>query len=148
MGKLIGIATRGRPRGPMELRAQVDVTIEGGIAGDARGRTPGRQVTVLARESWEAACGDVATELPWTTRRANLLVEGIDLPQRAGARLQIGDVVLEVSFETEPCRQMETAHAGLQAALTPDWRGGVCCSVIEGGTLTTGDPVRIPGPTD
>lgn len=145
MGKLIGIAVRPRPRAPMELRSQAEVTVAAGISGDARGRTPGRQVTVLARESWEAACRDVGADLPWTTRRANLLTEGVDLPRTPGARIRIGDVVLEVSFETDPCARMEAAHAGLRAALTPDWRGGVCCAVIAGGSLAQGDEVSLPG---
>jgi MOSC domain-containing protein YiiM len=48
-------------------------------------------------------------------------------------------VVLEIVCETEPCEIMEKAQAGLRAALTPHWRGGVCCKVVKGGTLALGD---------
>ena len=44
-------------------------------------------------------------------------------------RVVIGALVLEVTMETRPCQLMEAAHRGLRGALTPDWRGGVCCRV-------------------
>jgi MOSC domain-containing protein YiiM len=118
------------------------VGIQDALAGDARGSRPGRQVTVVFREGWEAACRDLAVALPWTTRRANLFVEGVPVP-REGKRLVIGSLVLEVTQETQPCQVMEAAHRGLRAALTPDWRGGVCCRVVEGGTIRVGDRVEI-----
>ena len=112
-----------------------------GIEGDARGRNPGRQVTVLFREGWERACAELGVTLPWVARRANLLVEGI-VPPRAGGQLKIGDLVLEVTQETKPCHLMEAAHRGLKRALTPEWRGGVCCRVLNGGTIRVGDRVE------
>ena len=38
---------------------------------------------------------------------------------------------------------MDAIADGLQAALKPDWRGGVCTRVIEGGTIRIGDTIRI-----
>jgi len=55
----------------------------------------------------------------------------------------IGSLVLEVTQETQPCQVMEAAHRGLRAALTPDWRGGVCCRVIQSGTIRVGDRVDV-----
>jgi MOSC domain-containing protein YiiM len=99
----------------------------------------GRQVTVLFREGWEDACFDVGAELPWTTRRANLLLAGVDRPREAGGLLRIGDVEFQVTMETRPCHLMDRAHDGLRAALRPDWRGGVCCIVRRGGDIRLGD---------
>ncbi len=129
----------------MQELDEAQVTVEAGIEGDSRGRSRRRQVTLLAREAWDEACSELGADLPWTTRRANLLVEGIELPREPGARIRVGSVLLEVSFETDPCERMEQAHAGLHAALAPDWRGGVCCSVIEGGTLASGSSVSVLG---
>jgi MOSC domain-containing protein YiiM len=61
---------------------------------------------------------------------------------REGARLKIGDCILEVTQETRPCQVMEAAHSGLKRALTPDWRGGVCCKVVSGGVIRTKDPIN------
>ena len=142
MGRLVGIARAPNRRAKMVEVPSVEIDFASGVAGDARGRTPGRQVTVLFRESWDAACGELGVVLPWTTRRANLLVEGMDVP-RLGDRIGIGPVVLEVTGETDPCRVMEAAHKGLRQALTPEWRGGVCCRVRGAGTIAVGDVVRI-----
>ena len=81
--------------------------------------------------------------MPWTARRANLLVRGVELPKAAGAVIAIGDVRLQVMLETDPCSRMEEQCPGLREALTPDWRGGVCCRVLTGGTVSAGDVVTI-----
>jgi MOSC domain-containing protein YiiM len=38
---------------------------------------------------------------------------------------------------------MEEQHPGLKAALQPDWRGGVSCTVITGGPVSLGDEVEL-----
>ena len=142
MGKLIGIARATKVRSEMEVLDASEVSVEAGLDGDRRGAVKGAQVTVLAIEDWKAACKEIGEDLPWTTRRANLLVEGVDLPQRVGAEFAIGDVVLVVREETDPCSQMEKARSGLRAALTPDWRGGIRCDVVRGGRLEPGLEAR------
>ncbi len=140
-GKLIGIARAEELRQPLVETNAAQVTVERGIVGDARGIKRGRQVTILFREGWEDACRDVGEPLPWITRRANLLVEGFERPHRKGDSIRIGEVVLVVTEETEPCFLMERARSGLKAALEPDWRAGVCCNVVSGGAIALGDPV-------
>jgi MOSC domain-containing protein YiiM len=142
MGHLLAIARAPVKRGPLTPLSEAEIAIADGVSGDARGKRPGRQVTVVFREGWDAACRDLGVELPWTTRRANLLVEGVPVP-RQGKHLVIGSLVLEVTQETQPCQVMDVAHRGLRAALTPDWRGGVCCRVVAGGTIRVGDKVDI-----
>jgi MOSC domain-containing protein YiiM len=121
---------------------EAEVGAAEGVQGDARGKKSGRQVTVLFREGWDRACGELGVTLPWVMRRANLFVEGI-APPREGGQLRIGELVLEVTQETQPCHLMEAAHRGLKRALTPDWRGGVCCRIITGGTIRVGDDVEV-----
>ena len=138
--RLLAIAVRRRSRGAMQELAAAAVTREGGVADDFRGRSGRRQVTVLSLESWQAACREAGNpKLPWTTRRANLLVTGVDLA-KAGV-LRIGEVELEVTGETAPCERMDEAFAGLRAALQPAWRGGVTCRVRQPGALRPGAPV-------
>jgi len=38
---------------------------------------------------------------------------------------------------------MEIAHVGLEAALTPDWRGGVTCRVLNDAMIHLGDEIAI-----
>lgn len=140
-GRLRGIATRPAKREAMITHTVSVIRAHAGVDGDF-GRRRGRaQVTVLSEEAWRAAGDQVGAVLPWTMRRANLLVAGIPLAPLAGSRLVIGDVVLEVTGETDPCRRMDEAHAGLRKALTPDARGGVRCRVLAGGKIAAGDAV-------
>lgn len=148
MGRIAGIARHAFAKAQIETIDRARVTLEGGIAGDFRGAMKGkphkRQVTLIEAGDWAAAMDQVGHNIPWEQRRANLLVEGLDLPQLAGKRLRVGaDVVLEVTVETEPCERMEALAEGLRAALTPDWRGGVCTMVIAPGEIAVGDEIRI-----
>jgi MOSC domain-containing protein YiiM len=148
MGVLGGIARHPRPKAACELVDHAAVTLEGGIAGDYRGAMKGkpyrRQVTLIERGDWDAALAEVGADIPWQERRSNLLIDGFDLPQTRGVRLRIGtDVVLEVTRETDPCERMEMLAPGLRRALLPDWRGGVCAMVIQGGKIAVGDTIRI-----
>jgi len=139
-GRLLGIAVRERSRAPMRTIEAAAVADATGVADDSRGRGK-RPVTLLSREAWERACRDAGADLPWTTRRANLLVEGVDLAGSAGRRLRVGEVLLEIFEEVDPCARMEAAHPGLRAALAPEWRGGAGCRVLRPGTLRVGDAV-------
>ena len=76
-------------------------------------------------------------------RRANLLVEGVELPRALGGIVRIGPAVIEVTYPTTPCRRMDEARAGLLRALYPEWRGGITARVIEGGRINLGDPVEV-----
>ncbi|MGL4312799.1 MAG: MOSC domain-containing protein [Sphingomonas sp.] len=152
-GTLAGIARHVAPRAAMEVLRSVAITPERGVEGDCKGRfKPGgrnrRQVTLIERGDWDAAMAELGIAIPWQERRANLLVDGLDLPQIAGAVLRIGAVRLIVMVECDPCQRMDALHPGLRAALRPDWRGGVCCRVLSGGVITVGDRVEIEQETE
>lgn len=145
MGRLTGIARRNAKRAPMETLDTANVTRLSGVQDDFRGKPGKRQVTVISERAWRAACDELGQELPWTTRRANLLVDDMDLPTRAGDVLHIGSVRLVINGETDPCSRMDEYSDGLKAALTPEWRGGVLCTVLEEGTIEIGDTVTLHG---
>lgn len=141
-GVLRGIATRSAKRAPLVTHSASVIHANAGVDGDF-GRRAGRsQVTVLSEEAWRAACEEIGAVLPWTMRRANLLFAGLPLQPLAGSRITIGEVILEVTSETDPCSRMDDAHAGLRRALTPEARGGVRCRVIAGGKIVVGDTVE------
>ncbi len=143
MAQLLGIAKRAKKRAEMQLMQTAAVTLEKGVADDFRGKPGKRQVTVLSREGWQAACNAAGVVLPWTVRRANLLIEGLDLKETQGRMLKIGDLQLLITKETDPCERMEEAYEGLFQALAVDWRGGVCCRVLQGGEIALGDGVEL-----
>ncbi|ALP52466.1 hypothetical protein Tel_04505 [Candidatus Tenderia electrophaga] len=147
MARLLGIAKRARKRAAMQLLQTAEIRLEHGVADDFRGKSGARQVTVLTREAWQAACAELglgaADTLPWTTRRANLLIQGLDLRDSSGRILKVGEVELLISRETDPCERMEQACPGLLAAMAKEWRGGVCCRVLVAGRIQIGDPVAL-----
>jgi MOSC domain-containing protein YiiM len=145
MGRLVGIARRDEKRAPMETLEQADVSDQTGVARDSRGKAGERTVTVISARAWREVCTELGQEIPWTTRRANLLVDDIDLPRSDGPVIEVGKVRLKVMTEVNPCSRMDEQVAGLTAALTPEWRGGVGCTVLQGGSISIGDPVTIVG---
>lgn len=138
-GHLVGIARACELGAPLEELPSTSISLERGLMGDARGAKHGRQVTVLFREGWEDACVELGVDLPWITRRANLLLANFERPREAGGFLRVGNVELQITMETRPCHLMDRAHEGLRAVLRPDWRGGVCCVVRRGGYIQLGD---------
>jgi MOSC domain-containing protein YiiM len=143
VAKLLGIAIKPRPKEEMLLCEQALIEPEYGLVGDCCGKPGKRQITLLNFDDWQAACADLGVELPWQTRRANLLVDHLPLDQSTGSRILLGEVVLEITGETDPCERMEQAHAGLFQALISNWRGGVTCRVITGGAIHTGMSVTL-----
>ena len=139
---LQGIAVRGASRAPMREVQEASVTVTDGIVEDYRG-TGRRQVTFIDAGQWRQVMQELGVDLPWHTRRANLLVDGLDLPATVGSRLRIGDCLFEIHGETDPCERMEELQAGLRQGLTPEMRGGVWGRVIESGQLRVGQSVEV-----
>lgn len=167
-GRLAGIACKPVRGAALVELSSTTLSRAGGVAGDARGRPGRRQVTVLDAAGWAAALADLgrqygaqagvqagvqtgaqageypAVDLPWTARRANLLVTGLDLAGQVGLELCIGATArLRITGETDPCGRMEALAPGLRAALSPGWRGGVTARVINDGPIAVGDPVIL-----
>jgi len=143
-GRVLGIAHRKVKRGPMLPLERVEVTLAAGVTGDTRGKPGARQVTVLSAGAWLEACAIAGTDLPWLARRANILVDGLDLRHATGGVLRLGDdIELLVTGELDPCQRMDAAARGLRLALADDWRGGVTCRVQRGGFLTVGATARL-----
>ena len=142
LGILQGIAVRDASRAPMKEQQNVEVTMAHGIVQDYRG-TGLRQVTLLDMEQWQAVLAELDVDLPWYTRRANLLIAGIDLQATVGRRVQIGACRFAIGGETVPCDRMDELHPGLRRVLMPHMRGGVWGKALQGGPLHVGDSVQV-----
>lgn len=126
----------------MREAQQANLITGRGIDSENR-KTGRREVTLLSFERWTQACHELGAELPWHTRRANLLIEGIDLGAALGRVLSIGSTQIRIHGETRPCGIMDAQHPGLKDILKPDVRGGVHGEVLVGGVICIGDAVQV-----
>ena len=140
-GRLAAIWVKRMKLGPMDAVETARLIAGRGIVGNANqgGR---RQVTIIERERWEEFMRRFESSLSPSTRRANLMVEGIDLTKRRGQILQIGECQIRILGETKPCERMDEALPGLKEAMYPDWGGGAFGEVLNNGQITVGDQVR------
>ena len=140
MGRLDRLWIKRFHGGPMDPVEHAALQLGAGIVGNAD-QGGWRQVTLMAAAQWDQALKSLQAPLDPGVRRANLLVSGIELPQSRNRVLQIGPCQLRVRGETRPCHLMDETKAGLRAALSAEWRGGVFAEVLTDGRIAVGDPV-------
>jgi MOSC domain-containing protein YiiM len=146
-GRIEAIWIKRAHRGPMDAVVEAELIEGKGVAGNVD-RSRRRQVTLLERESWERCMAETNGAADPSRRRANILVSGIRLAHTRSRVLRIGDARLAIGGELTPCERMEEVHAGLQAALSVEWGGGVFAQVVTAGFIRVGDHVdweRVDG---
>jgi MOSC domain-containing protein YiiM len=128
-------------RGLMDPAVRATLIAGRGIVGNADqgGR---RQVTLIDVERWHELMDRLGADLETSARRANLVLDSLDLFDSRGKTLRIGTARLHVLGETRPCERMEEALPGLQAAMRERWGGGAYAEIIEGGEISVGDAVE------
>jgi len=142
VGTIEAIAVRSCKDGPMKELSRVEARAGGGVEGDLPAPLD-RGITLLSAEQWEQVTRELDRDLPWHTRRANVLVSGPGLRRLIGQEIQVGSVRVAVTGETKPCKLMEQLCPGLRAALTPECRGGVLGRIMQSGTLAIGDEIVL-----
>jgi MOSC domain-containing protein YiiM len=134
-------------RGAMDARESIELVAGGGVQGSAD-RGGRRQVTLRERGVWDALMRDLGRDAGPETRRANVLVSGIDLRASRGRVLRLGGTRIRIGGEVKPCERMEEAVAGLRAAMYPEWRGGAFGQILDGGIVAVGDSVEWDDTSD
>jgi MOSC domain-containing protein YiiM len=140
-GRVEAIWIKRAHRGPMDSVEQATLVSGKGIVGSVD-RSSRRQVTLLESEAWAASMSELGVDKDPAFRRANILLSGVSLLQTRDRVLSVGETRLAIGGELTPCERMDEVTPGLQAALRPDWRGGVFAQVLVGGVIRVGDSVE------
>ena len=141
-GKVLGLAVRSESRAPMTEIEEADAMENGTLSGNAKVKVD-RGVSLLSREQWETVNQELDSTLPWHARRANILIEGLQLSETIGKTLLVGSAEVEIKAETTPCALMEEICPGLRKVLEPDCRGGVSGRVVRSGQIRVGDVIHV-----
>jgi MOSC domain-containing protein YiiM len=116
--------------------------IAGGCLEGDHGKSAKRGVTLLSSAQWVEAVADIGLDLPWHTRRANVLIDVPSLGALVGQTIRLGKVEVLVNGITYPCAHIEWMQPGMLKALTGD-RGGVYGTILTDGEIRVGDAVQV-----
>ncbi len=140
-GRLEAIWIKRGKLAPMDPVERARIVAGKGLVGNAN-QGGKRQITLLGADAWATAVKELGAELDPSTRRANLLVSGVQMVECRGRTLQIGDLRIRIYGETRPCELMDRQQPGLQSVLSEDWRGGVFGEALDTSSIGVGDSVR------
>lgn len=140
MGQVVFLQSGPKKKEPMAPARTLKVLQNLGVEGDHHAR-PGssRQVLFMAEENCDAfglAPGEV---------RENIVTRGIDLQALSpGTRVEIGQAVLEITKDCEPCVFIERLRPGLRAKM--ERRRGMLARVLKSGDIQVGDEITLRPP--
>ena len=136
MGQVHMIFSAPRHGLPMESLLAAEIVADVGLAGCAHARSStDRQVLIMDIETLDAL------GLSAGIIRENITTEGINVNGlEPGARLRIGEAVLQVAMPCTPCSLMDKIRPGLRKEIRG--RRGMLCRVLRGGTIRIGDAIE------
>lgn len=142
-GRVEWIGLRAERRAQVQSVDAVEVTVDGGLAGDHYSRNGGRrQVTLIQAEHLQAVAEMLQRPVDAAPLRRNIVVSGINLLAFTDRQFQLGEVVLQMTGICHPCSRMEE-NLGPGGYNAMRGHGGITAQVIKGGTLRVGDEVRL-----
>jgi MOSC domain-containing protein YiiM len=141
MGQVVFLQLCAKKKDPMVPAASLKLVEDLGVEGDSHARPrSSRQVLFMAEENCDAfglAPGEV---------RENIVTRGIALQALpAGTRVEIGEAVLEITKDCEPCVFIERLRPGLRAQM--ERRRGMLARVLRSGEIRIGDAITVRPPT-
>lgn len=132
-------------RGPMDAVREVRVSPDAGLVGGVD-RSRRRQITLIEHEVWDRLVRELGGDADPSARRANLMLTGIRLMNTRGRVLRVGEARLAIGGELTPCERMDEVLPGLQAAMRPDWGGGVFAQILGDAIIRVGDAAEWETP--
>lgn len=144
----IHVSNGGVPKHPLETAAISRTGLAGDRQQDPRHHGgPDRAVVLYSLELIQDLRAEGHPIAPGSIGE-NLTVTGLDwLALHPGVRLQINDVVLEITRAAEPCRKLTASFAGgrfsrVSETANPGWSRW-CAKVLQEGTVKVDDPVVV-----
>lgn len=152
IGRVVGIYVAPQAGNPMTAKEAVTAERGHGLVGDryhggagtwsgGNRSGPGRQVTLIERETVEAIRRDRDLDLTAADTRRNLVTAGVALNHLVGREFTAGQVRLRGIKLCEPCRHLEQV-TGKPVRAPLVHRGGLNAEVVADGVIKCGDPVR------
>jgi MOSC domain-containing protein YiiM len=139
-GRVVALYMAAKHKGEMSALPEVRAVEDHGLEGDRYAKPRSRRQVLLFEAE---VLRDL--DLPPGSARENILIEGFPLMGcPVGTRLRLGEAVLELTEECEPCRRLEEVRPGLRELL--DGRRGMLARVFHGGRIAVGDSVVVAEP--
>lgn len=127
---------------------EIQLKFRHGIVGDAHAGDWHRQISLLAEESVDTMRASCPIPLDPGVFAENINTEGIDLKHLpVGTHLRIGETEVEVTQIGKECHSDCAIRRQTGDCIMP--REGVFARVVKGGTIHTGDEMKLlPTPAD
>jgi MOSC domain-containing protein YiiM len=148
-GSVVGIFIAPDASAPVESLRSVRAVEGRGLEGDryfSRTGTysdregTGREVTLVEREAVDELLAGHGIAIRPEESRRNIVTEGVALGDLIDRPFRVGPVVLVGRRLCEPCEHLASlTHPGIVKAFVH--RAGLRADIVQGGTITVGDPV-------
>jgi MOSC domain-containing protein YiiM len=141
-GKLVGLYIGSRKGEGKTSVESAELVADYGLRGDSHaGRDPERQVSLFAVETLREIQNE-GFEVSAGSLSANLFTENIDLDSlNPGARLRIGEAVVQIAEARKPCRSITKIDNRLPKRLFGQC--GQVGLVVQSGLARVGDEIQI-----
>lgn len=142
VGRVERIHLVGRHGGSAVAVAEVVAEAGLGLRGDRHhGEEDACDLTLIEGEALVHLAAEHGLDLAEGGSRRNLVTIGIDLAELVGRRFRVGEVLCEGEERCEPCSHL--ARLTDRAVLRGLLHTGLRASILESGTIRTGDQVQL-----
>ena len=140
-GKVVGVYI-GAEKGAGKMAVEnAELVADYGIRGDSHAGSDDRQISLFESEVLRELQPE-GIDIPAEGMSANLFTEGITLNSlRPGARLRVGEAIIEISEARKPCGSLTKLDKRLPKLLYQ--RCGLLGRIIKGGAVRAGQEIEV-----